>query len=410
MVDYKVWIFFSKTGGGHASAARALEAALIELSAQQKLGDRLKLVVDSVVERSHPINQLFVGLYNYLLCHKQSWMKYYYAFINVIKPNDSLVGYWLIRPFLKQLLTKEEPSVIVSVHPMLNHYLARNRKELGLTKTVRLIEVITDPNGELWAGWACKDMDLIIAPNDLARDQLVAMGVHPERIRILGMPVNPDFLKPSSKSRAEFLQELGLEPDKLTVCINAGWAGGGNMQKVYEQLAKVGRPFQVLFLCGHNTVLYEAMEVASAVSPIKTAVLPFHNSMVDVMSHCDLMVTKAGGLTTFEAIAKRLPLVFDVITEPMPQERGTVEMLLNMGVSQAVREPADIISIVESLDPKPNRESQPLPALHNLNQTAGAYEIAKIALAACEPDYDLVVDTEPVAAGEAVFEPLWDAV
>ena len=32
---------------------------------------------------------------------------------------------------------------------------------------------------------------------------------------------------------------------------------------------------------------------------------------------------KLGGLTTFEALACRVPIIADVITDPMPQEAGT---------------------------------------------------------------------------------------
>lgn len=410
MPDYKVWICFSNTGGGHRSAAHALQSAILEVAAQKGLGDRLQVVMESLAENSHAVNRFFVGLYNYLLRHKQSWMKYYYSFLKATRPNDSQLGYMLIKPFLRELVTREVPSVIVSVHPMLNHYLARNRRDLGLTNTVKLIEVITDPNRELWNGWACKDMDLILAPNDLARDRLVELGVAPERIRILGMPVNPVFLHRSSKSRTDFLKSVGLDSDKLTVCLNSGWAGGGNMRQIYERLRLVKRPFQVLFLCGHNNELFEQLKKDAQNSPVKTAVLPFHDCMVDVMSHCDLMVSKAGGLTTFEAIAKRLPLVIDVITEPMPQEKGTIEMLLEQGLCRVVSNPADIVAIVESLNPLPDRENQPLPAAHSLNKTSAAYEIAEIVLAACDPAFDLVCDTVPVQVSEPVFEPVWESL
>lgn len=408
MPEYKIWIFFSHTGGGHKSAAEAIQAALTELGASKQLGDRLQLHMDAIAERSHPVNRFFVDLYNFLLRHKQSWMKYYYDFLTAIKPNDSELGYRLIKPLLRELVTKEAPTVIVSVHPMLNHYLARNRRELGLTKTVRLIEVVTDPNQQLWKAWACPEVDLIVAPNDIARDKLVEWGVQPERIRILGMPIHSKFLQPASTNRADFMKAVGLDPSLLTVCVNAGWAGGGNMRQVFRSLGGVRRPFQVLFLCGHNDELYEQIKGDVKESSVKTAVLPYHDSMVDVMSHVDLMVTKAGGLTTFEAIAKRLPLAFDVITEPMPQESGTIDMLLNQGLCQAIKQPSDIVGIVESLQPVKDRESQPLPVAHSLDKTNAAHEIAKIVLAACEPGFDLVCDTVPLHPADSVYGSAWD--
>ena len=40
------------------------------------------------------------------------------------------------------------------------------------------------------------------------------------------------------------------------------------------------------------------------------------------MSAANVMISKLGGLTTFEALACRVPIIADVITEPMPQEAG----------------------------------------------------------------------------------------
>lgn len=362
--------------------------------------------MDTIAERSHPVNQFFVDLYNFLLRHHQDWMKYYYWFLNVTKPNDSPLGYLLAKPFLHKLLEKEPPSVMVSVHPMLNHYLARSRADLGLSDRVKLIVVVTDPNKELWKGWACEDADLTIVPNDLARDQLIEWGVAPERIRVMGMPVHPEFLRAPVKSKKDFLTSVGLDPDILTVCINSGWAGGGNMMKIYDKLALVKRPLQALFLCGHNNALCEQAQAAADSSPVKTRVLPFYDSMAVVMNACDLMVTKAGGLTTFEAIARRLPIAFDTITEPMPQERGTIDILLEQGLAHAVRNPEDIVPIVESLQLATDREQQPLPVAHSLDQTHAAYNIATLILSACEPSYDLVRESPPVWTGEVL--PAWD--
>ena len=87
---------------------------------------------------------------------------------------------------------------------MLNHYLGRAMRELGQKPHSKLIVVVTDPNRDLWRGWACPDADLTIVPNDLACEQLVAWGVDPKRISTLGMPIHPDFLDPPTVNRQEF--------------------------------------------------------------------------------------------------------------------------------------------------------------------------------------------------------------
>ncbi len=383
-----ICIYFSDTGGGHRSAVEAIEEGIRQVAersngngngAGNTNGD-IRLFKECLAENSHPINRRFVELYNYLLRHHQPLMKYYYWSLHVIKPNESKLGYMLSRKYMLDLFKDCQPSVVVSAHPMINHYLARTMTELGLKKLVKLITVITDPNANLWRAWACPEADLTIAPNNIVADRLIKWGIHPERIKVVGMPVHPDFLKPPAIAPETFLSHLGLTPGILTVCINAGWAGGGNMLKVYRSLCTIGRPVQVIFLCGHNRELYERAMHEAAASRIPTAVLPFHDCMADLMCAVDIMVTKAGGLTTFQALARRLPMALDVITEPMPQEKGTVEMLVEQKLAYALNHPDEIVSIIESFNPAPDRQNKPLPAAHSLNRTDAIFEIADIIL------------------------------
>lgn len=385
MASYRVCLCFSDTGGGHRSAAEAIEAAIGAVAGEALPGQDVSIVLENMAEKSHPVNRWLVELYNFLLRHFQASMRYYAWLIEATKPNNSSIGYWLARKYGLESLARIEPSVVVSVHPMTNHYLARSMKELGLSGRVKLVTVITDPNAHLWSGWACPDADLIIAPNDLARDRLIAWGIKPERIKTIGMPIHPQFLKPPTLSRGDFLTLLGLDPERLTVCITAGWAGGGNLVRIYSAMARIARPVQAIFVCGHNNQLFERMKRESRKSPLPTAVLPFHDSMSDLMGACDLIVTKAGGLTTFEAIARRLPMAIDLVTEAMPQESGTSDLLIEYGLAKPVRKPADIVAIVDELAGAAWVMPDPLPAQHSLDRVEAVYKIAATILGACDP-------------------------
>jgi processive 1,2-diacylglycerol beta-glucosyltransferase len=189
---------------------------------------------------------------------------------------------------------------------------------------------------------------------------------------------------------------LGLSADKLTVCINAGWAGGGNLLEVFAELKLVKRAVQVIFLCGHNTELSNRVNEIARQMNFPVVVLPFYEQMADLMTHCDLMVTKAGGLTTFQAVARRLPMALDLITPAMPQESGTDKMLIEQNLAQGIYRPQDIVPIVENLQPAENRLTQSLPYAHSLNRVDAIYDIAHTILAACDPLYDPVSQRQPV--------------
>ncbi|CAN5215057.1 hypothetical protein BH10CYA1_BH10CYA1_43920 [soil metagenome] len=396
MAKYKIALFFSDTGGGHRSAAEAIEAGIHEIAANDALGHEFEIVTENIVEHSHPLNRKFVDLYNFLLRNNQQAMHFYYWFINAFKPNDSELGYKMCGSYVEKVLIDTEPNVVVSVHPMTNQFIARGLQETKLNRTTELVTVVTDPNGDFWRGWACPSADLTIVPNELGRAQLIAWGVPPQKIRALGMPVNPDFLKPPTMGKEEFRHHLGLHRDRLTICINAGWAGGGNMMEIYRQLSKVEKQIQVIFLCGHNRSLYEKAKRLARKSDIPTAVLPFHDKISDLMSAVDLMVTKAGGLTTFEAVAKRLPMAVDMITKPMPQELGTATILIANGLAQGVRHPEDICKIVEEFVPCPDRSEVKLPTNLCLDRAGAVYDIARSIMSYCDPLYQPNPEHRPV--------------
>src|SRR5439155_2953253 len=215
------------------------------------------------------------------------------------------------------------PHVVVSVHPLTQHFLARLLKELNLADQVLLVTVVTDPCYGFWKGWACDDVSLYLVANEDARRQLIDYGISPERIKVSGMPVDPKFHEIDEKDAQFARQAYGLDPDKFTVFLNAGWIGGGNIPQIFRELVRGELDVQAIFLAGKNEELRkEAEEIAlSAKFPVK--VIGYSDEIEKLMQSANIMVSKLGGLTTFEAMAGGLPIIADATTQRMPPEAGT---------------------------------------------------------------------------------------
>ena len=78
----KILILSSDTGGGHRSAAEAIADGVDRFWHGQSAAVR----VIRAVEESHHISQRLVDLYNWVLRHKQGWMKYLYWAVNRFRP------------------------------------------------------------------------------------------------------------------------------------------------------------------------------------------------------------------------------------------------------------------------------------------------------------------------------------
>lgn len=380
----RIVICYADTGGGHKQAADAIREAILEVHASSGSSSNIEVITQGALQSKNVLNSAFLDFYNYLLRHHPARMKHYYRFIEWLKPNESKLAYKMCGDFARNMWMALRPAVVVSVHPMLNHYTHLGLIDAGLRDETRFVIVVTDPNAGLWSGWACKAADLIIAPNDLAAIRLRDLGVNPNTIRTIGMPVKPSFLRPPLIDRDQLLRELGLGPNRITILLSGGWAGGGAVLQIYRALQEVRRPIQVVVLCGHNSDLLDQLHAATVGSALPTAVLPFVDSLADLMSACDLLITKGGGLTTAEAVARRIPMVLDMLSEPMPQEAGTVNLLIEAGLAQPMKSIADIARIVQSFQPAPDRLDKPLPAVHNLDRSDAVFDIAREILGIAE--------------------------
>jgi len=341
----KILIISSDTGGGHRSAAQALAHGLEKFWH----GESLAVRTIKAIEESHHLTDKLVKTYNWVLRNKQGWMKYLYWAVNKFRPETH--EFFLKRCIvpLKASFEKWCPHVVVSVHPLTQHIFARILRELNLSNQIPLVTVVTDPCYGFWKGWACDDVSLYLVANDDARRQLMDYGVSDSKIKISGMPIHPKFHEVTETDAQEARRAYGLDGDKFTIFLNAGWIGGGNIPQIFRELVRGELDVQAIFLAGKNEQLRkEAEEIAkSAKFPVK--VIGYSEEIEKLMQSANVMVSKLGGLTTFEALACRLPIIVDNTTPPMPQEAGTVSLLSRKGAGILLRKPSDIVSVVSDL-------------------------------------------------------------
>jgi UDP-N-acetylglucosamine:LPS N-acetylglucosamine transferase len=341
----KILIISSDTGGGHRSAAAAIVAGVQKFLASESYAIR----VVKAVEESHHLTARLVRLYNWILCNRQHWMKYFYWCINRIRPETREFFHKRCIGYVADLFERWCPHVVVSVHPLTQHIFARVLKELKLAERVPLVSVVTDPYYGFWKGWACDDVTLYLVASDEARRQLIDYGVAPERIKISGMPVHPKFTYPGEEAAQAARRALGLDPEKFTVFVNAGWAGGGNMQQILRELIRGELDVQAIFLAGKNEELRAAAESMASQAPFPIKVIGYSDEIEKLMGAANVMISKLGGLTVFEALACRLPIIADVITDPMPQEAGAANMIANRGAGVLLKRSIDVVPVVRRM-------------------------------------------------------------
>ena len=341
----KILIISSDTGGGHRSAAQAIAEGIKKFWQ----GESAAVRIIKAVEESHHITGKLVSLYNWVLRNRQHWMKYLYWAMNRFRPETREFFHKRCIGFCREIFEKWCPHVIVSVHPLTQHIFARILKDLNLAGQIPLVTVVTDPCYGFWKGWACNDVSLYLVANDDARRQLIDYGIKPEKIKIAGMPIHPKFHEVDELDAQAARKAFGLDPEKFTVFVNAGWVGGGNIPKIFKELVRGDLDVQAIFLAGKNEVLQREAEKIAKEAKFPVKVIGYSDEIEKMMQSANVMISKLGGLTTFEALACRLPIIADATTPPMPQEAGTVNLIAKRGAGILLEKTSDIVPTIQSL-------------------------------------------------------------
>lgn len=341
----KILIISSDTGGGHRSAAAAIVAGVQKFFHGQSYAVR----VVRAIEESHGVTEKLVGFYNWVLRHRQHWMKYFYWAVNRFRPETRQYFYNRTVGFVQDLFERWCPHVVVSVHPLTQHVLGRVLKELNLADKIPLVTVVTDPCYGFWKGWACDDVSLYLVASEDARQQLIDYGVSPERIKVSGMPVHPKFAFPGEQAARAARRALSLDPDKFTVFVNAGWVGGGNIPEIFRELVRGELDMQAIFLAGKNDDLRVEVESMALAANFPIKVIGYSDHVEQLMAAANVMISKLGGLTTFEALSCRLPIIADATTPPMPQEVGAANMIVKRGAGVMLERATDIVPIIRRM-------------------------------------------------------------
>jgi UDP-N-acetylglucosamine:LPS N-acetylglucosamine transferase len=68
-----------------------------------------------------------------------------------------------------------------------------------------------------------------------------------------------------------------------------------------------------------------------------------------LLSAANVMISKLGGLSTFEALSCRVPIIADGTTQPMPQEASTVNLIVKSGAAVLLQRTSDVVPVVRRM-------------------------------------------------------------
>lgn len=181
--------------------------------------------------------------------------------------------------------------------------------------------VVTDFDVHPW--WLNRAAAGYFVASDEVKVLLARLGYPHDRIRVTGIPVHPAFAATPSPRPAS---------DRPSVLFMSGGFGMGQMETALERLLEIRVPFRLTVIAGKNDRMRRKLE---SVARGRAAVHGFVNNVQDFMADSDLIITKSGGLTSSECLARALPMV---VFAPIPgQEEANADHLVERGAAVKAR-------------------------------------------------------------------------
>ena len=273
-------------------------------------------------------------------------------------------------PLLK-LIKQENPDLALCTHFLPAEILLFLRKKKILDIPIGV--VVTDFDAH--AMWILRNVDWYFVACEETRVYLAALGIPPETIFVTGIPVDLKF--GIEKRKPETRIRLGLDADKTTILVSAGGFGVGPVESLVHTLHEIQHPVQMVVICGRNTRLEGRLkDLPFLRHPMK--IVGFTNEMDSWMAASDLLVGKAGGLTSSEALARGLILV---IVNPIPgQEERNSDHFLEEGVGIRCNNLPALAHKIDTLLADKERFSRMQQAVRRMARPDAALEIISIVL------------------------------
>lgn len=304
-----VLILSASFGGGHNQVARALTEAL------QLQHPRLQVITVDYCRLLAPlVTRLTQFGYMQSIRHFPAGYGFYYQATGKISP-DSFWQQQLNRmgsSELSMLVKRMSPRVIVATFPLPAGVLSKLKESGRLNQPI--VTVITDYS--VHSQWIHPCTDVYLVGSAQVADGLVERGVDPSKVVVTGIPILPAFSKDYDRNRVK--ADYQLSPADKWVIFMGGSEGIFGNVRFQHILSALAPEIKMLIITGSNQELYEKLVQTEERHP-RLKVVQRIEDMAAVMTAADLLVTKAGGVTIAEGLAKGLPMV---IYRPTPGQEA----------------------------------------------------------------------------------------
>lgn len=272
---------------------------------------------------------------------------------------------------LSKLFTSFNPQAVICTHAFSCGIFSalKEKKANGLS----LIGIITD--FDVHSYWIYKNVSSYIVASEYTAKRLQEKGIDKERIRVLGIPIDPVFTE--DKDIQCLKKKYDLKEDLPTILVMGGGLGFGPIEEIVYYLNEIENiEFQIIVVAGTNKKLESKIRELTSNLPKTNKVFGHVDFIDELMKVSNIFITKPGGMTSTESLACGLPMV---IVNPIPgQEERNTQYLISQGVAIKANNKFEISKIISELLTQPQKLSQMRNRIVEISKPKAAFNIVKI--------------------------------
>lgn len=354
---------------GHKEASSAIERAV------HSQGAGVKTLAVNIFDYTGPTTaKIITGLYTKAIKDVPAVWGFLYDNQAIITSTKIIKQFVYSRGYkkIKSLIQDFNPEAVVATQAFPCGVCAEYKKRTG--DKFKLIAVMTDYAPHSY--WFENGVDYYVVGSEEVREILIRKGIPKENIKVFGIPIDSKFNEPIEQQKV--IEKLKIDKNLPIVLIMGGGQGLGPIEKIINSLDKTKAAFQIILVCGINEKLEKEIKEKIPKYKKKIIVYGFIKNIQELMAISSLIITKAGGLTTSEAVSKGLPMV---IVNPIPgQEVFNTNYLVKKGVAIYAKNINKINRIIDALlNDKEKLDDMRKKALE-ISKAGSSVDIAKFVL------------------------------
>lgn len=296
-INKKVLVLSCGTGGGHNTAAKAIQEELLEKGIQADFIEYLEIINPKIKDG---VNKLYIKS----TVGSGKIFKNVYGLGEFYEKTKLKSPVYLLNSFSKKKLydyiVDNNYKYIITTHLFASQALTEIKKE----HDIHFMQIATDYVSIPF--WEETMSDHFIIPNDELEDDFTQKGVKKDVLRPYGIPVKKEYRESYNKN--EYRKKLNLDEEKKYILILNGSMGFGNIIELVKKLKREITTANLIVACGNNKELFEKIK-NDYKDDKRIIALPYTNNISMYMKSSDVILSKPGGLTSTEVASLRKPFI-----------------------------------------------------------------------------------------------------